>query len=345
MISGGIFAPVSVLREFINIHICEFGGMYTLFPLPILFVTYMMVKERKLDVLSTIVIIYSIVIGSYVFIGWPEWLARITLMSYSVSQRALDVLLFSQVFLLFRAMSWKKLSAEVNNETVDTKKLASAVAAGVIFMYIIERFSRITFTASLGFNYMMLSMLGITAIVYSIIDRQRNQSVFKAACLYMVVISTITLLSVHPVMKGLDAIYSKPLSTKITELAIDPDEKWLSEQGIVGSSFLIANGASTISSVNIYPNLELWQKLNPDGTYEYIYNRFALLSASLTTDDTSFELLAGDHIQLNLSYRDLEKASVRFIHTQRQLHDTDGVSFTLLYDEYDARIYSVSYGG
>jgi len=345
MISGGIFAPISAFREFMDISISEFGGIYTLFPIPIIFVSYKMLKKRTFDLFCIIIIIYTVVIASYVFIGWPEWLARITMMSYSMSKRTLDVLLFAQVFLLLRAMTRFNDPVEADNDNLNLKTLAGAIVVSVTFMYLIERFTRITFVTSLGFTYMTLSMLGITAVVYSMLDARRNQRIFKAACVYMIVISFATLLTVHPVMKGLDAIYSKPLSSKITELAVDPDEKWISEQGIVGSSYLIANGASTISSVNIYPNLDLWYKLDPGRSYEHIYNRFASLSASLTMDDTNFELLAGDHMQLNLSYRDLKTAGVKFVHTQRQLQDTDGVSFTLLYDEGEARIYSVNYGG
>jgi len=161
----------------------------------------------------------------------------------------------------------------------------------------------------------------------------------------MVFISAATWITIHPVTRGLDAIYSKPLSVKISELADDHNEKWISLDGVTGPAYLIANGASTINSTNFYPNLELWYKLDPDKSYEHIYNRYANISVALTIDETSFSLLHADHILLNLSLHDLEKAGIRYIHTREPINESDGLGFTLLYNEGDALIYSVSYAG
>jgi len=343
MISGGVFAPISAFRSFVTSNICEFGGMYTLFPVPILFSAFMMIRKRIFDLLSIILIIYTLIVGSYVFIGWPEWFARVTFMSFSSPTRAADVLLFAQVFLLIRAMSrFTGKSTEMQN-FLELKLLAGSLAVGIFLIYIIERFSRTTLETSLGFSYLMISMLGLALIVYSLFDKQRNQKMFKLACLYMICISAATWISIHPIMKGLDAIYSKPLSAKISELAGDHDEKWISQQGAVGPAYLIANGASTINSTNFYPNLELWYRLDPGRSHEHIYNRYANISVVLTTEETSFGLLHADHIILNLSYNDLATIKVKYIHTQEPLIDAEGVFFTLIYNEGGALIYSVGY--
>ena len=345
MISGGVFAPVSAIRSFIYTNVCEFGGMYSLFPIPIIFVSILMIRKRIFDLLSVILITFTFLIGSYVFIGWPEGLARITLMSFSASARATDVMLLAQMFIFIRVMSrFSKPSIE-NEEFINLKKLIYSSATAMVLMYFVERFSRSTLETSLGFTFLMVTTFGITAIIYGIYDFQRNKKVFRLACLYLIAISATTWITIHPIMRGLDAIYSKPLSEKVQELAHDTDEKWISLHGIVGSSFLIANGASTISSANFYPNLELWHKLDPDKHYEYEYNRYAVITVGLTHENTSFVLRNVDHLHINFSVYDLETAGVKYIHSPVPLSNYNDIIFTLLYNEGGARVYSVSYQG
>jgi len=346
-ILGGIFGPLEASRVVTGgSNVCEFGGFFTLFPVPLLFVSYMIIKKRVPDFLSIFLIAFSLILGSYVFIGWPEWLSKLTLMSFSISTRAIDIIIFAQVFLLIRAMSrFTKVSEEENNR-LKTGLLAWSTVIGFCMIIIVERLARKTFIIlpdPIYPGYLIASFIGFTAIIYSLLDFQRNKKIFTFACLYMIILSCITWFNIHPMSKGLDVIYSKPLSAKISELATDTDEKWVSLQGIVGSSYLIANGASTITSVNIYPNLDLWYKLDPDRIYENEYNRYAVITAELTGNKTSFALHASDHMHIKLSYDDLKQAGVKYIHTTGWLDWRDDIKFDLIYNEGGARIYSVNY--
>jgi len=354
MMNGGVYSPISSRRGFIYTNICEFGGMYALFPIPIIFISFMMIRKRMVDVFSIIMIAYTFFIGSYVLIGWPDWLSGLTLMSNSASTRAMDVVLFAQVFLLIRAMSIFKQEPdeepkdiEASQKTAYRKKmrtkenllLLGSIAAASLMTFLIVIFSRITFTTSLGTPFLVITSIGFFFVIYSMFDRQRSQGIFKAACLYLIIISVSTLALVHPIMKGLDAIYSKPVSVKVRELANDHEEKWISLNGIFGSSLLISNGASTISSTNFYPNLDLWYQLDPDRHYEYAYNRYAVITVQLTTEQTSFELRHLDHLHIYFSVNDLAPAGVKYIHTSMPLEEFTSIDLELVYNEYGDRIY------
>lgn len=349
MVNGGVFAPISAISTFANTNVCEFGGIYTLFPVPILFLSYMMIRKKVFDLFSTILIAYTVFIGSYIYLGWPEWLAQITLMSYSASSRALDVLLFSQVFLFIRAMSLfapQKETRSGKSGFISVKAAVGAAAISVCLTFIAVSFFRTTFINPIGLRhliYFSVIFLGFAVVTYSLLDAKRDRRVFRVACLYLICMSCATWLTIHPIMKGLDAIYSKPLSVKITELAVYTNEKWISTDHVFyGPSFLIASGASTINSTGVYPNLELWHKLDPERKYEEIYNRYAHITVALTAGETSFELWGADHFLLNLSYNDLAVAGVKYIHTAEPLDDNGNVRLTLLYSEGGSMIYSVS---
>jgi len=342
MMNGGVLAPVSVFSGFNETNICEVGGFYTLFPIPLLFASFIMIRKRLFDLLSIILIVFTLFIGSYIFIGWPDWLARITLLSQTAPERAVDVMLFAQVFLLIRVMSRFAEAPGRKTNLTEAGILTGSVAAGLCLTFIMWNFSRTALFSQPGLIYFAFAFIGFTAVVYCIFDRQRKEIIFKIACLYIVVLSIATWVTVHPIMKGLDAIYSKPLSAAIKENADDPDEKWISLSGIYGPSYLIANGASTINSTNFYPNLDLWYKLDPDRKYEYAYNRYAVITVELTSEETSFELLNIDHLHIYFSVNDLEKADVKYIHTSYPLEDLFDIDLTLLYNEDDERIYSVN---
>jgi len=353
--NGGVFAPISGFKAFKYYpykNASEFGGFFTLFPLPIIFVSYVMIKKRIFDLLSTILIAFSLVIGTYVFIGWPEWLARTTLMSYSTTARTMDIVLFAQVLVLICATSRFSVKTEENSNLIKKSIMTVAVVIGLCMVYIAVRFSKSTFMEPINPLFFIIAFAGFILMAYCILDYQRNQKIYKAACLYLIGLSCITWITIHPVMKGLDAIYSKPLSAKVTELAIDTNEKWVAvsceESVLLGkafesSAFLVASGAPTINSTNTYPNLELWNKLDSNNKYELIYNRYAHISVILTAEETKFELLHHDWILLHLSYDDLAVAGVKYIYSQHTLHDNEFIQFILLYDEGDSLIYTVRY--
>jgi hypothetical protein len=354
-VNGGVYGPISGFRTVIHEpyrNTCEFGGIFALFPVPILFVSIVMIKKRVFDLLSTILIAISLIIGSYIYFGWPEILARITFMSHTMPRRAMDIVMFAQALLFIRSLSLFTESEKTdeqatgkhrnNKKRIILIKLTGAIAVGACLTFISVFFVSRTFIEPVNLVYFLFAFIGFALVTYCLFDFGRNRKIFMAACIYLIGISCITLMTINPVMKGLDAIYSKPVSAKVSQLAISTDDKWVSLD-FDGPAILIANGASTINSTNIYPNLELWHKLDPNREFEYVYNRYAHVSVILTEDDTSwFNLLHYDWIRLYLSYHDLETAGVKFIHTLYSLEDTDIVTLTLVYDEGGTYIYAVS---
>ena len=344
MMNGGLFSPISAYKTFSNTNISSFGGFWTLFPIPILFTLFIMIKNKKYDLLSIILILYSIIIGSYVFIGWPDWLAKITLMSQSTSYRAIDVVLLVQVILLITSLSRLKDENIRKRSYYDFYLFLFSVLISLLLVTFASNNAKTTFIEPISSYYFIFIFIGLALVTYSIFNFKQNKKIFISACLYLIILSIANGYVFFPVMKGLDVIYSKPLSKKIKELSVNINEKWISLGSRWGTSqYLIANGASTINSVNFYPNLELWYKLDPERKYEFIYNRFAHIVIEFTTKDTSYEMVHEDHFKLNLSYEDLIKTNVKYISTPYVLYDYENIKFNLLYDEGGSMIYEVKY--
>lgn len=74
-------------------------------------------------------------------------------------------------------------------------------------------------------------------------------------------------------------------------------------------------GAKTLNSTSVYPNIDLWSKIDKDHKYEDIYNRYAHIFITLVDNDeeTTFELLAPDVIRIFMTYEDLKALDVKYI--------------------------------
>ena len=91
-------------------------------------------------------------------------------------------------------------------------------------------------------------------------------------------------------------------------------------------------GAPTINSTNAYPNLELWQSLDPVGQYNEIYNRYAHILVELTnSEEVVFELLQPDVFKVILPITKLPELGVLYVISIRDLSnfDTETMHFEL----------------
>ena len=170
---------------------------------------------------------------------------------------------------------------------------------------------------------------------------------FKKFGILISVVSICSGICVRPISIGLSSVYAKPAAQEVKKIvSTDPKSKWVTIGGIETPSFTVMSGAPTINYVNTYPNLKLWHTLDPDKKYEKIYNRYEHVKVILTQEDTSFELIQSDYITLNLSYKDLKKAKVKYVFTNGDCDidfNNGYVKFDKVYDESGVNIYKIKY--
>jgi hypothetical protein len=73
------------------------------------------------------------------------------------------------------------------------------------------------------------------------------------------------------------------------------------------------------NSTRVYPDPEGWSRLDPEGAYREVWNRFCHVTLSLTKADTSFELLTADNIKLALSFKDLKTIGADYLVSKKNL--------------------------
>lgn len=315
----------------------EAGACISFFPIPTIIALWLWIKSKKKDWLTTGLLLASVLLIIYTTIGLPVIIAKCTLMTYSTAIRAVDILGYIQVLLFIQIFS------TYENSYKFPKIVAGSIAIIVSVITIFLGNNNLP-------NYMpkiYMIVIGVTiAIIMFIMMSNYSKKIYQKMYITIIIVSLITGIYVRPIEKGTEAIYSKPLAKEIqTIVNTDSQSKWLSVgAGIVLPSFMVSCGARTINFVNTYPNMELWERLDPIGKYNEVYNRYAHIILEFTEEETSMELMQADCMHLKLSYKDIILTDAQYIASIGQLNvDNEYVTFSELYSEAGSYIYKIQY--
>lgn len=312
----------------------EAGVFFSLFPIPTIMAVFSFFKKK--DWLTGGLLLAQLPMLIYVTIGFPEIIAKLSLFANTTTIRVIDIIGLIQIYFIIIVLSRK-----------DTVKLPIAAAGilGAVTAGVSIWFSGKYFPGYLNIiqKIIMLCIITGAGVCLMINLTKRMQTIFLAC---LIGLSLYTGIYVRPVMKGLSAIYSKPVAKEIEKICgNDEDAKWIAcGAGIVLPAYSVACGAPTINSVNMYPNLNLWESLDEKGKYENIYNRYAHVDVQFTNQATSFEKIQEDYIRLNLSYKDIKKTEASYLLLVGEVDLTNEyVQFDEVYKENGITIYSMQY--
>lgn len=317
----------------------EYSVFLSLFPLPLIMGCIQWFKDRKNNKVNLILLIVALFFLCYVTVGLPYGIAKATMLTYCTPARMVDAIGYLQVILMVRLLAAPQWNQKEKNKKV---MFWCALTASVITVAIAAVYCKRLYPHYISW-FLFLGAFGVFVIIAVGICLYRSRWI-KVAAMYMIIaVSLFTGLTVRPVMKGFDAIWSKPVAVAIQNIvANDPDGLWIgSGDFFIYPSFLVACGAKTENSNNTYPDMELFTQLDPMGEYEEIYNRYSHVQIELTEDVTSFELVAPDSILIHLNEAKLLELGVDYMMTNYELTDTQNCRFTNLYSANGVFLYHV----
>lgn len=302
------------------VNACEYSSMLSFFPIPMLLGVFYLIRNRRKE--NAIFLIPMLAISAFLycfcFIGFPEWMAKITLMNMSTAHRASLALGTMNIYILiFLLGNFKK----------DDKwmKWWIGVILGILATWFVV-------TKAIGaepeVGYLSTFKIAISSILFGIlfvlifnINKPKCQTAFMYLAIFTALASGI---AVNPIIRTTDIIYEKPISKKIAEIREkDPDAIWIGEAvDFQVSNYMVANGLRTLNSTNVYPNLEFFEKLLGDRAKdkEYEYNRYAHNVVFLTDGQSDITLQQTDYMIWSLNYKDLEKFDIKYILSTQDLN-------------------------
>ena len=83
----------------------------------------------------------------------------------------------------------------------------------------------------------------------------------------------------------------------------------------------MANGIHTLNALEVTPDLATWKKLDPNGQWEEIYNRYAFVSVNVVEQESAdvFTLVAPDSFTVHVTPEQLRKLGVSNVLSPQKL--------------------------
>jgi len=331
---GNLFFPFNGAG--VSGNVCEQAVFFDLFPLGLIFAVITLWKQKKKDILLILLLAVSVFLGLWCVTSWPDWLAKITLLSNVQPERLQSVLGLANIFLLMRSVSLGE---------IQLKPHIAAVAA-VIYSGVITYVSKQVYGEYFTKKYIIVSFVVLISISIWIFIRQnkKSQVIFAACCLVLAFMMGFT---VNPVEQGVNAILEQPIVKEIKAITDENDGLWLVEGlGLPHINLPMVVGTPTINSTNVYPYLERWQALDKNDNALEIYNRYAHITINLQkVAESEFVLQGADAFEVNLNISDLYKLNASYILTRNDLtiYTCDEVDFQYVSSFQGLNIYKVVY--
>jgi hypothetical protein len=286
----------------------EASSFFTLFPFVpgiFLFVQNKIYKEYKL---IKYLLYFSVFELIWMFISFPQWFAKISLLSFVTNERLEIVFGLTCIYLLVAYIS---ISGKIVLKSSVSKILIMINLFLMIFVF------KSNIYEYLGRYYTLLTLVYINMIIILILKKKGKLAVVLIAL--FVIISGI---SVNPLAKGLGPIYNNKVSEEIIKINAVTKGTWVGANDMTLGNYLIANGVKSYNCVNYYPDFSKWNKIDPSGKYSDIYNRYAHIQVNFTYGKTAFVLNGNDSITVNMSYDDLiNKTDIDFVMSKGQIDE------------------------
>ena len=332
---GNIFLPYKELG--LKFPTVEEAAVFSLFPLGIITSIFYMIKTKKIDLFTTLLLVPYIVLGIFAFIGFPDWLAKLTFLSMSIAERVTLAIGFIDILLLVRYLSLPE----------KTMKLWKAGIVAIVLSAILVIITHLYNTAYIGIYscallFVMASSLFFFALEY---NTKYGKYFFTLGIIGTMFIAGFT---VNPIVKGTDMITDSKILAAVEKYNTEDEGLWMAEAiGFPGANYLVMAGAPTVNSTHAYPDLDFCRKLDPEGKYEKVYNRYSHIYIEVVEKEPKekFVLISPDTYRVYITADELKTLGIKYIFTVRIMenYENENVSFDLLYDVDTYRIYKVNY--
>jgi len=323
-----IWYAVRVVGEYEGIfnNVCDSAQFICLFPAGYLLFLYRLIKGKR-DTLCTAMVIVSIFLMIYCIVGLPGSVANITALNYSVPHRVIVIWGLANVILLVRLVALisedrEEPKTEETSGDESAKKITAYIFMCAIAIVGIWEAYRLNATY---YDRYMPAAEAIVFIPLYVLLCNHSKRIKTVWGVLMIAVCLASTGLANPVRMGVDDVKKSPDVQMIQAIVEkDPEAVWIAEgEGFPSGNLPLLAGAKTINCTNIYPDLERWRKIDPEGAYEDCYNRYAaaiqVIRHNDNVNDQKFVLHNELSYTVHLSDEDMEKIGVKYIISAQEL--------------------------
>ena len=257
------------------------GSLYLLAPLGVATLLHLFIR-RSLDVLVTVLWLFTAFVLLHMFVGIPAWLARLTLWGKAPAFRLDVVLLLVQVFLLGYflrdAPALQQWAGGSRARTLGLQGIATATAIGFAwFNWHCLSMMPVPMQNWLNPAVLVLVLSVAAWLAYLLVRGQVWNAVAIGAVWTLAVSLPFNPLWQAPrhvqLVPELDSALKRPGSSVPWHVAVVNEDLWVSALPICG--------VGVVNSFFYDPPLKFWRDLDPEGRLDQIYNRYQFMQIKL----------------------------------------------------------------
>lgn len=323
------------------------SAMFGLFPIGIILSIYNLIVNKNKDKLTICLLISYAILFGYSYIGFPEILAKITMLGRSTAYRAYFGTGFLDIVLLLRALSTNEKSVKLIPAII-----ISGIVSGILVYYAkMDEYVYIT-------KKMLIAMIIMCTYLFFFVLRissKYSKALFSIGVIFVVLMAGAT---VNPLRYGVTDITESPILQAVKRVNSEENGIWLvTDMPYPIPEYLVMAGVPLINSTNTYPFLERWKMFDEEGKYEDIYNRYAhiriyivsseeeYINENGTYTNDKFEQTTNDSFKMYILPDELKKLNIKYVFSIADLEnrDTENTKFERLDDVNGYKIYKVNY--
>lgn len=267
----GVFSPFLQMDQFPLAlgNVCEAANFLLLFPLAWIVMLRRYQRTQQFDPLALAISCYIFIMLIWMFVGFPEWLAKITKMGMSPPQRSLLGLGLASILLTVYIFVTRV--SDPNPLFVDTKNVNKV---GIFSVSLVAT----TFIALWLRSYFPDYVTGERVEILAPVLALWFSAFFIGTRKWLIAITMMLVLpgiAVNPLAHGMSSLKNSELSSALMEDKQLGELKWL----VIGSyshpQYFKANGAAVWNGVRFISDPHEMRALDPTGRYKDIWNRYS----------------------------------------------------------------------
>ncbi|HFU3949683.1 TPA: hypothetical protein ACGO9U_001915 [Streptococcus suis] len=320
---------------------------YDFFPLGIIGSSFAWIVKK--DRLSATMLIINLFFLVYMIAGFPTVLAKVTLMSFTMTQRLIPIFSFINIILLLRSIVVVESHFDKRTKIIIASIMTILIMVFAInstMPYIEQSISVYTSSPILFSIYRFLcvscSVFILFCAIYSIISRSETSLLS-----WVLIIAISSGVMVNPLRSGTDVIFKSKLVQEIKKVDDKQEGVWIVESmGYPMTNVPLFAGAPTLNSTNAYPNMQLWKSIDDGADDSDIYNRYAHIIIELTQEpNVVFELVQPDVFKVLLPVEKLSEIGITYILSERDLtvFNSESITFEMISNIDGKNIYHIRY--
>ena len=280
---------------------CEASSFYYLFPGVFLAILLSKRLLRKLGILGWLLVAFLVGMLFFLFVGIPEKVAKLSLMSYVPPYRADAAIGLASIILCVYVLALVK---DLNKETRSIWDKRMPLIAGLVLIPFFIYHGLVLMKVTEGFPGP--SIILAVALLAGSLSYCLLAGMTAAFCGALSAILVATTAFFNPLATNLDHIYKSELAQQIIKLNKEAADRplWICYGGVHPGMLVTALGGRSLSGVHWPPQLALWRSIDPSGGgYEQVFNRYAQVQLAYRPDArwVSFDNFQDDAMEVSIS--------------------------------------------